>query len=184
MIFGFKRWTGGRCDPARYTEAARWAGIARDALRTLLGHTSSGVGARNSDRAGTRGALRRKDDHDLQHVLGLGASCVKSPLDALVSLKQDSPSHPDGYRAMIRTGMSQPIVLERITISSVTGPFARYPSRRSLRHAGGRSSITSWRFRLSCGLKMETRDRDRGRRDERGWPPGSAFGCESHMRAS
>jgi hypothetical protein len=40
------------------------------------------------------------------------------------------------------------------------------------------------RFRLSCGLKMETLDRDRGRRGERGWPPGSAFGCESHKRVS
>src|SRR5437764_12148204 len=36
------------------------------------------------------------------------------------------------------TGMTQPIGLERVTMNSVTSQFARYPSRRGIRHEGGR----------------------------------------------
>jgi len=64
------------------------------------------------------------------HVLGLGASGVRSPLDALGCPGDDSPSNPADKRAMTPTGMSQPIGLERVTIKSVTSPFARYPSQR------------------------------------------------------
>jgi len=40
------------------------------------------------------------------------------------------------------------------------------------------------RFRLLCGLKMETWDRDRGRRGGTRWPRGSARDFESHRRVS
>jgi hypothetical protein len=38
---------------------------------------------------------------------------------------------------MTATEMSQPVGLERVTISSVTSPFARYRSRRRFLREGG-----------------------------------------------
>ena len=50
---------------------------------------------------------------------------------------------PADNRAMTATGMSQPVGLERITIRSVTSPFARYPSRPRFRREKARGSISS-----------------------------------------
>jgi len=77
------------------------------------------------------------------HVLGLGASGVRRPLDALDSPKEDRCHTPTDNRAMTASGMSQPVGLEHVTIKPVTSPFGRYLSRRRFRRPAKRGSITS-----------------------------------------
>jgi hypothetical protein len=79
--------TRGRA-PGRHRQSGHAAHTA-----TLLRHTRSGVGSRHSDRAEAPGTLRRQDDDDLHARPGDGRVRVRSPLDALGSATEDSPSH-------------------------------------------------------------------------------------------
>jgi hypothetical protein len=77
------------------------------------------------------------------HVIGLGASAVRSPLDALGCPEDDSPSRPEDNRAMTASGMSQPVGLEDVTIRPDEPHSADIRSRRRFRRQAGRGSITS-----------------------------------------